>query len=259
MFGSRSGFDSIEEAFEELSPNIVAIETGLSSDPFMNWRLNQLTGRTIISNSDAHSPGKLGREATLVNTNLNYKDIIGAIKTNDDRLIGTIEFFPEEGKYHFNGHKTCNVSLSPQESSKINHICPVCAKELVLGVSHRVEELADKAFDFVPENHKQVEYIVPLVEILAEVHGVGPSSKKVQENYEKLIFGISNEFELLRKVPLEEFTKTGIPRLPEAVTKMRSRDIFIEPGYDGVYGIVKIFDPRQRSYSIGQMNFFENE
>jgi len=176
MFGSKSGFDSIEEAFEELASEIKAIETGLSSDPFMNWRLKELQKVTVISNSDAHSAAKLGREATVVDCELSYKEIIDAIKTNDERMVGTIEFYPEEGKYHYDGHRLCNVRLRPDETKKIGGICPKCGKPLVIGVDHRVSDLSDFALDYKPDNHKQVEYIIPLAEMIAEAKGLKNSN-----------------------------------------------------------------------------------
>lgn len=245
MFGSKSGFDTIEEAFEELSDKIVAVESGLSSDPFMNWRLSQLDGITIVSNSDAHSPQKLGREANVINSELTYDSILGAVRTNDDRFVGTIEFFPEEGKYHWDGHRTCNVSLSANDSKKINNICPKCGKEFILGVEHRVSQLADRSEKFKSNNKKTVDYIVPLYEIISEVEKSGVSSKKVKDYYDKLIFNLGDEFSLLRSTSIEMISKYSNERIGTAVDKMRKKDIYIKPGYDGVYGVIKIFEPGQ--------------
>lgn len=248
MFGSKSGFNSITEAFEELAPEIKAIETGLSSDPFMNWRLNELQNVSIISNSDAHSPQKLGREATIVrigndgNTqNLLYDSIIDAIRTNDDRLIGTIEFFPQEGKYHFDGHRACNVKFTPKETKAHSGICPVCHNPLTIGVDYRVTEIADHEEGYKPKNHKVVEYIIPLTEILSEMHGVKSASKKVWIDFERMIAGIGNEFDILRKIPVSEISKQGFPELAKVIDRMRKGDIHIDPGYDGVYGVIKLF------------------
>ncbi|HLZ14527.1 MAG TPA: endonuclease Q family protein, partial [Candidatus Saccharimonadales bacterium] len=171
MFGSKSGFDSIQEAYEELAPEIHAIETGLSSDPGMNWRVANLDGITVTSHSDAHSPQKLGREATVVQSALSYDDIVGAIKTNDARLVGTIEFFPEEGKYHYDGHRACNVRFTPAETKAHRGMCPVCGKPLVVGVENRLDSLATRPENYAPKNPKRVEYIIPLAEILAELAG----------------------------------------------------------------------------------------
>lgn len=242
MFGSNSGFDSIEEAFEELAPEIKAIETGLSSDPFMNWRLKQLDGLTIVSGSDAHSLPKLAREANILNCELSYKDIIGAIKTNDERFVGTLEFFPEEGMYHLDGHRLCGVKLTPSESKKINDICPVCGKKMTIGVMHRVDDLADRPEDFIPKGHKIVESIVPIIEMIAEVKNIKSiSSKSVVNEYEKVYSTLGSDFKILRHLKSEEIAKAGFSDLSRAIEKVRNKDLFIDPGYDGVYGSVKIF------------------
>lgn len=257
MFGSKSGFDSIEEAFEELAPEIKAVETGLSSDPFMNWRLKQLQKVTIVSNSDAHSPPKLGREATVVNCKLEYDDIISALKTNDKRMVGTIEFFPQEGKYHFDGHKACDIRFTPEETKKHNGICPKCHKPLTVGVDFRVNEIADHPESYKPPRHKRVEYIIPLPEIIAEMKGVSTASKVTGEEYRKVIYTLGHEFEILRNIPLEEIKKSGFSDLAYAVDLMRKKEIHIEPGYDGVYGVIKIFkNDEDRKKARGQMGLF---
>lgn len=257
MFGSKSGFDTVEDAFEELSPHIVAIETGLSSDPFMNWRLSQLERMTMVSNSDAHSARKLGREANVINSELNYADIIGAIRSGDARMVGTIEFFPQEGKYHYDGHRICGISLSPEESKKLDNICPRCGKPLVLGVDHRVNEIADRPESFKPVNHKQVEYIIPLAEMIAEIHGTkSSSSKKVEEEYFSLTAKLGNEFSILRKVRPDQFAAEGFHQIGESIRRMREGQVHIEPGYDGVYGIIKVFAPGENSQSKRQNSLF---
>lgn len=257
MFGSKSGFDSIEEAFEELSPHIRAVETGLSSDPFMNWRLKQFEGITLVSNSDAHSPQKLGREANILACEPSYKEIIDAVKTNDERFIGTIEFFPQEGKYHFDGHRVCNVVMSPTETKKHNGICPVCKKSLVIGVDYRVGEIADYPENYKPARHKKVEYIIPLSEILSEIHATGSSSKKVTADYEKVIAAVGSEFDILRKLPVSKLKDAGFDKLAYSIQKMRSGDVFVQPGYDGVYGVIKIFkDAKHRLDTYGQSSLF---
>jgi len=252
VFGSKSGFNSLEQAFEELTPHIYAIETGLSSDPFMNWRVKGLQDKTIVSNSDAHSAQKLGREANVINANLSYADIYQAIKTNDERFVGTIEFYPDEGKYHYDGHATCKVSFSPEETKKLKGVCPVCNRPLTVGVMYRVGELASEKEDFKPKNHKRVEYIVPLQEIIAECLETKVTAKKAVEGYEKVIFEMDDEFTLLRKTSLKDLEKAPIPRLGEAINRMREADIVIKPGYDGIFGIVKIFpqDEKERQQEL---------
>lgn len=254
LFGSSSGFDSIAEAFDELAPEVHAVETGLSSDPHMNWRVEGLEKVTIISNSDAHSPTKLGREATVINSKLDYFDIAGGINTNDQRIAGTIEFFPEEGKYHHDGHRDCRVCCAPSESESYQGICPVCHKPLTIGVDHRVHKLAKYPPDYEPATHKQVEYIIPLIEIIAEVKGAGSASKAVDDLYKKVIAEFGNEFELLRNVPLDEI-KGKFPELAQALGKMRKKEIYIEPGYDGVYGKIKVYgNEEERRQASGQMS-----
>ncbi len=244
MFGSKSGFDSIEEAFEELSPEIRAIETGLSSDPAMNWRVKNLDGLAISSNSDAHSPQKLGREATVIRADMTYAALTGAYKTNDERLIGTIEFFPEEGKYHADGHRLCGIRLTPQQTKEREGVCPKCEKPLVVGVNYRVNELADRPVDYQP-NLKKVEYIIPLAEIIAELRGVKSSSNKaVMYECEKIYAVLGDEFSVLRTVPVEHIRESGFRLLALAIERLRNKDIVLEPGYDGVYGIIKVFKNR---------------
>src|SRR3989344_5487751 len=187
LFGSKSGFENIEEAFGDLTKYIYAVETGLSSDPYMNWRLSQLDGLTIVSNSDAHSAKKLAREANVMSCAVNYDDIAGGIKTNDSRFVGTIEFFPEEGKYHYDGHRACNIRLTPAETKAVGGICPRCAKPLTIGVENRVETLADRPANFIPHGHKKVEYIIPLVELIAEVKGVSTASKFVGLEFDRVV------------------------------------------------------------------------
>ncbi len=255
MFGSNSGFDTVLEAFEELTPHIKAIETGLSSDPEMNWRLKQLESMTIVSGSDAHSLPKLAREANILDCECSYKEIISAIRTNDKRFIGTLEFFPEEGMYHLDGHRKCNVKLTPTESKKIKDICPVCGNKLVVGVMHRVDDLADYPERYEPKNHKLVESIVPIVEIIAEVKNVKSiHSKTVIDEYDKVIANLGDDFSILRHRSVAEIAKAGFPEIAVAIDKIRKKDIYIEPGYDGVYGIVKIFKPGEMVERSGQLS-----
>lgn len=255
MFGSKSGFDSIEEAFEELSPYIRAVETGLSSDPAMNWRVANLDGLTLTSNSDAHSPQKLGREATVVQSNLSYADIIGGFKTNDDRIVGTIEFFPEEGKYHADGHRVCGVRLNPEQTRQLSGICPQCARPLVVGVDYRVSELASRPAGFMPRQPKQVEYTIPLPEIIAELKGVkSVQSKTVTEECKRIYSALGDEFTVLRKLPVEEIRQAGFGLLALAIERMRAKNVVLEPGYDGVFGVVKVFkDLEERQAASSQL------
>jgi len=241
VFGSKSGFDSLEECFEEYTKYIYAVETGLSSNPVMNWRLSRLDKITLISNSDAHSLPKIGREANVFDTELSYKGILEAIKTKGGKkFLYTIEFFPEEGKYHYDGHRLCNIGLTPQQSKKYNNICPKCGKPLVIGVLNRVEELADRPVGFVPKNAVQFKSLIPLSEIIAESLCKSVSSKEVTKHYNNLIKSLGNEFKILLEVTEEEIAKNSSLKIANGVIKMREGKIFIEPGYDGVYGKIKI-------------------
>ncbi|HSX00488.1 MAG TPA: endonuclease Q family protein [Patescibacteria group bacterium] len=256
MFGSKSGFNSIKEGFDELAPEIHAIETGLSSDPGMNWRVADLDGLTVTSHSDAHSPGKLGREATVVKSGISYDDIIGAIKTNDERLIGTIEFFPEEGKYHFDGHRDCSIRFSPAETRAHNSICPVCNKPLVVGVENRLEELATRPENFQHPSGKRVEYIIPLPEIIAELHNVkSTAGKAVVAEYHTYIERLGDEFNLLRNVSPDAIAEAGFPLLKIAIERLRAGNVVRDPGYDGVFGTIKVFkDAQDRHKTIDQLS-----
>lgn len=254
VFGAESGFDSLEECFEELTPYIYAIETGLSSDPPMNWRISKLDRITLISNSDAHSAPKIGREANIFDTGISYKEIIDAIKTKRG-FKGTIEFFPEEGKYHYDGHRSCKVSLSPKETIQHNYICPVCGKRLTVGVMHRVELLADREEGFRPEGAPPYFSIIPLPEILSEVVKAGPNSKKVETEYFRLLSKFGSEFHILMNLSLDEIERDN-PLLREAIERMRRGDVHIAPGYDGEYGKVKIFEEPERKELRGQVSLF---
>ena len=256
LFGSKSGFDSIQEAYEELAPEIRAIETGLSSDPAMNWRIEHLDGISVTSHSDAHSPGKLGREATLVQASLRYDDIIGALKTNDKRLVGTIEFFPEEGKYHADGHRACDVRFSPAETKQHDGICPVCVKPLVVGVDNRVEALAGRSVGYKPKDSKHASYIIPLPEIIAELKGTkSTGSKAVAEEYQAVIRRLGNEFDILRALPVEAINAAGFKLLSMAIDRTRKGNVVREPGYDGVYGTIRVFkDVEERMAVTDQLS-----
>jgi uncharacterized protein (TIGR00375 family) len=246
VFGGASGFASLEECFEELTPNVYAIETGLSSDPAMNWRLSSLARITLISNSDAHSPNTIGREANIFDCEVSYDDITNAIKSKKG-LIGTIEFFPQEGKYYYDGHRSCGVSMSPEETIQHNYLCPVCGRTLTLGVMHRIEKLADKKIGIKPKGTRPFHSVVPLREIIAEVVGVGAKSRTVDREYTRLLEKLGNELNILTTISLEDLERTGSTRLAEAVSRMRKGDVNITPGFDGEYGKVRIFDDAERS------------
>ncbi len=253
VFGSKSGFDTLEEAFEELTPYIYALETGLSSDPLMNWRLSQIENLTFISNSDAHSPRKLGREANIFDTELSYFAIMDAIKKNDlEKFPATIEFFPEEGKYHLDGHRNCNVCMTPAETKKNNYLCPKCGKPLTVGVLHRVDDLADHPEGYKPKKARPFHSIVPLVDIISELEKVGPQSKKVEKIYFDLINNLGNEFKILLDVPIQEIQKYSSPIMAEAIQRMRDGHIVLHGGYDGEFGVVKIFSDDEKLKITGQ-------
>ncbi len=257
LFGSKSGFDSIEECFEEYSKHIFAVETGLSSNPDMNWRLSALDKITLISNSDAHSPEKIGREANVFDTELSYSAIIKAIKDKDPkRFLYTVEFFPQEGKYHYDGHRACDISLSPQESKKYNNICPRCGRPLTIGVLNRVNELANRAEDFKPEKAIPFKSLIRLEEIIAESLGVGIGTKAVEREYQNLIEKFQNEFNILLEVNLQDLEKVSLPEIAEGIIRVRQGKVFIEPGYDGVYGKVRIFSKGEQKKITKQETLF---
>lgn len=255
VFGAASGFDSIEECFEELAPNILAIETGLSSDPAMNWRLSALDNITLISNSDAHSPGKIGREANIFEGEISYRAITDAIKTRKD-FLGTIEFFPEEGKYHYDGHRACGVCLTPEETQRYNYMCPRCNKRITVGVMHRVQRLADRDSGFKPEGAPDYRSVIPLAEIIAETMKTGAGSKAVANVYHKMLSAIGSEFKVLIDAPLDQIEKTANSALAEAIKRMRAGEVYIAPGYDGEYGKIKIFEEIERKEIKGQISLF---
>lgn len=257
LLGSKSGFDSIEECFEDLSPHIFALETGLSSDPGMNWRVSGLDRFALISNSDAHSPGKVGREANCFNTDLSFAAIRDALSGMDARgFEGTIEFFPEEGKYHIDGHHACDFRCMPSQTRDLGRQCPICGKPLVVGVLYRVEELADRAEGHRPDSAKPYTSLIPLEEILAEIFQTGAATKRVAISYARLLERYGAEFDILRAVPREDLDHSGVSLLGEAVERMRRGAIHFEPGYDGVYGRLRIFDDDERELLKGQTPLF---
>ena len=241
VLGAKSGFDSVEECFEELAPYIHALETGLSSDPAMNWRISKLDRYQLVSNSDAHSPSKLGREANLLDIDCSYEGLYRAIQTGEG-LEGTVEFFPEEGKYHFDGHRKCGVSLSPVEAERLGEICPVCGKKLTMGVDHRVEQLADRAEGFVKKDGKKYESLVPLPEVISTCMGYSAASKKVQGCFEQMIQTLGTEFDILRNVPSEDIKSCAGERIAEGIENVRTGNVKRIPGYDGEYGKIELFD-----------------
>lgn len=242
LYGSHSGFDSIKDCFEDLSKEIVALETGLSSDPKMNWRLSELDSYALISNSDAHSPSRLGREANVFDGELSFNEIKNVLKTKDrKKFLYTIEFFPEEGKYHYDGHRNCNVSLSPKQSVLNNDLCPVCGRRLTIGVLHRVESLADRAEGFIPKDAIPYKNLVPLEEIIADALGVGRDTAAVRLKYDKLIKNLGSEFDVLLSAPIEDIKQYSSERIAWGIEKMRRGEITVIPGYDGVFGTIKLF------------------
>ncbi|MGZ3649114.1 MAG: endonuclease Q family protein [Syntrophales bacterium] len=240
VFGAASGFDSLEECFEELTPHIHAIETGLSSDPAMNWRLSYLTKITLISNSDAHSPNTIGREANIFDCEISYEAITDAIKSRKG-LVGTIEFFPQEGKYYYDGHRACAVSMSPDETMQHDYVCPVCGRKLTMGVMHRIEKLADRKMGIKPKGARPFYSTIPLREIIAEVLNRGVKTRAVDNEYVRLVQEIGSELTIPLDVPLTDIRRAGSPRLAEAVSRMRKGDVKIKPGFDGEYGKARIF------------------
>lgn len=241
ILGAKSGFDSVQECFEDLSPYVHALETGLSSDPTMNWKISALDRYQLVSNSDAHSPSKLGREANLLDVELSYRGLYEAIQEGQG-LLGTVEFFPEEGKYHYDGHRKCGICFSPKEAEEHGNICPVCGKPLTMGVSHRVEQLADRKEGIRLGNSRPFESLVPLGEMISACVGASPASKKVQTLYEQMLQTLGSEFEILREIPLEDIRKASGLRMAEGIEKLRKGEIKRLPGFDGEYGKISIWE-----------------
>jgi len=253
LFGSNSGFDAIEECFADLTGHIHALETGLSSDPVMNRRLSALDDYLLVSNSDAHSPEKLGREANLFDTRLDYDSLVKAM-TEKRGFEGTIEFFPEEGKYHHDGHRKCKVSLHPSETRRRNGVCTKCGKPVTVGVLHRVYELADRE---APKLPKPFYSIIPLPEILSEILGCGPSAKKVTGAYEELLAALGPELHVLMDAPFKDIERAGGRLLAEAVDRMRESKVIREEGYDGEYGVIRLFEESEKATVRGQAALFD--
>ncbi|MCL4859117.1 MAG: UvrD-helicase domain-containing protein [Caldilineaceae bacterium] len=258
ILGSKSGFDSIEACFGDLTPHIFALETGLSSDPPMNWRVSSLDRYTLISNSDAHSPPKLAREATLFTTELAYAALFDALRSGDPtRFGGTIEFFPEEGKYHADGHRACGVRWAPDETAAHGGLCPVCGKPVTVGVLNRIAELADRPPGAQAARVHPHYNLIPLPEILGEVYGVGAGAKQVQQAYSALLARLGPELAILQETPLDEIASAGGALLAEGVRRMRSGEVTIAAGYDGEYGVIKLFDAHERTVAQNQIGLFD--
>ena len=256
LFGAFSGFDTIEECYEDLTPYVHALETGLSSDPPMNWQVSALDGLTLVSHSDAHSPQKLGREADVIDTELSYPAMARAIQTGEG-FAGTLEFFPEEGKYHLDGHRNCRLCLEPSQALELGGRCPVCGKKLTIGVQHRVEELADRPAGFRPANAKPFESLMPLPELIASSTGLSAGSKKVQEQYFHMLRALGPEFTILREAPLEEVSRAFGPLIAEGLRRMRAGEVRKSAGYDGEYGVISVFSQEERENFLGQTSLFQ--
>jgi DNA helicase-2/ATP-dependent DNA helicase PcrA len=240
--GSKSGFDSIADCYGDLAPQIFAVETGLSSDPPMNWRVSELDRFTLVSNSDAHSPPMLGREASAFDTELDYFAIRRALETGEG-FGGTVEFFPEEGKYHLDGHRACGVRLEPPETRRLAGLCPTCGKPLTVGVLHRVEELADRPEGADRARTSPFRCLVPLPEVLSEIHGVGPKSRSVGDAMERLIGRLGPEIDILESLPIEDVGRAAGSLLSEALIRLRAGRVIRDAGYDGEYGTIHLFEP----------------
>lgn len=249
VFGSKSGFDKMEECFEDYTEYIYAYETGLSSDPEMNWRLSALDNLTLLSNSDAHSLPNIAREANVMDLEgPTYDEIYEVIKTKDLRKLKySIEFYPEEGMYHYDGHRSCGVRFAPEETKKHKGICPACKKPLVVGVMNRVDELADRESGFRPKNSYGFKKLVELDKIIAEALNIkSRNSKKVQQVYNHLISKLGTEMYILMDAPLEKIKEATLPSIAEGIRRVQAGELFIEPGYDGEYGKVEIFSDEER-------------
>jgi len=257
VFGSSSGFNKIEYCFEEQTKNIHCLETGLSSDPAMNWRWSALDKFSLISNSDSHSPAKIGREANVFDCKMDYYDIIDTLKKQDKKkFLYTIEFFPEEGKYHFDGHRNCDIRLSPQESKKYNNICPKCKRPLTIGVMNRVDQLSDRPEGFVPENAIPFKNLIPLDEIIADAKGMGKSSQAVEKEYHTILSRFGTEFNVLLKADDNQLKESLSARVAEGIMRVRKGNVKIYPGYDGEYGKIQIFDEGENFKQEEQLSLF---
>ena len=242
VFGSNSGFDAIEDCFEHETPHIFALETGLSSDPAMNWRLKKLDRFALISNSDSHSARRIGREANLFNCDLSFDGIAEALRTRDKtKFTGTLEFFPEEGKYHYDGHRACGVRFTPEETKRESFRCPKCGRRLTIGVLHRIDALADRVEHAQPAGAIPFRRVVPLEEIISEALGVGTGTQTVDREYFQLVGAFGTELAVLLDVDEEALRRSAPAKIADGILRVRQGRVQIEPGYDGEYGTVKIF------------------
>jgi DNA helicase II / ATP-dependent DNA helicase PcrA len=242
VLGSKSGFDAVPDCYADLAEHIFALETGLSSDPPMNWTCSSLDAYRLVSNSDAHSPPMLGREATVFDTGLDYFEMAAALRTGTG-LLGTIEFFPEEGKYHLDGHRKCGVRLDPERTRELGKVCPQCGKPLTVGVLHRVAELADRPAGSRPAGAAGFTCLVQLPQIIGEIRAAGPKSKTVSAEVSRLVAALGPELDILREVPLDELRRVGGAPLGEAITRLRRGEVIRDAGYDGEYGTIRLFRP----------------
>jgi len=257
VLGSKSGFDSVEECYGDLSDHIFALETGLSSDPPMNWRLSQLDDYALVSNSDAHSPPKIGREACVFDADMDYFSMRHALETGRG-YEGTAEFFPEEGKYHLDGHRKCGIRMAPAETKQHDGLCPVCGKALTVGVMSRVAHLADRPEGVFPEPAPPFRSFVPLAEIISEIRGVGEKSKRVQQAYEQLLAKVGPELAILERVPVEDIHRAGAPLVAEAIQRMREGKVVREAGFDGEYGTIRLFQENELAAGARGALLFDN-
>jgi len=253
LFGAFSGFDTVEECYGDLTPFVHAMETGLSSDPVMNRCLSMLDGYQLVSSSDAHSPAKLGREATILEGEPSYQQLKTAIETCEG-LHGTIEFFPEEGKYHLDGHRNCHCRLEPEETAALGGRCPVCGKKITIGVLNRVRQLADRQ---QPAQGKPFESLIPLGEILAECMGVTTASKKVDSAYLELLHRIGPEMHILRAASLELIEEAAGPVVAEAIRRLRAGKVHCTGGYDGEYGVIRVYEEGEAQAAGGQLSLLD--
>lgn len=248
VFGSKSGFDDIHECYEDLTPYIAALETGLSSDPSMNWQWSALDQFRLISNSDAHNPQNLAREANILEGEFSYNGLKDSFRDQGaTRFIGTIEFFSEEGKYHYDGHRNCQVSLAPAETLQYEGCCPVCGRQVTVGVLNRINTLANRPLGFRPDGAKPFESLIPLCQIIGDALGVGAGSKRVEQIYFKLLQQFGPELAILRQVPILEIQDFAGALLSTAIERLRTGVVKVKPGYDGAYGVVSIISPEERT------------
>ncbi len=259
LFGSNSGFDSIEECFGDLSNRVFAFETGLSSDPPMNWRLSALDGKTLVSNSDAHSPSRLGREANVFDCEMDFDVIRRVLETRDrNRFLYTIEFFPEEGKYHYDGHRSCNVVMTPEQARASGDTCPVCGRKLTIGVMHRVLDLADRTPEQAPADVIPFKHLVPLEEIIAEATGHGRETAAVDKLYEDMTTQLGPEFDILLETPVADIVRVAGERVGQGIERMRRDEVEATPGYDGVFGVISVVPGTNRQQANAAAKADEN-